>query len=55
MEHVNFSHRRLYFERDQHRYPVRAPVRTVLSKYAAVLSRNWTYAINHGGRCSNRC
>jgi 4'-phosphopantetheinyl transferase len=44
---------RFYFERDRHRYLVtRAMVRTVLSKYADVGPRDWTFAVNPYGRPS---
>jgi 4'-phosphopantetheinyl transferase len=44
---------RFYFERDRHRYLVtRAMVRTVLSKYAQVEPREWTFVVNQYGKPS---
>ena len=45
--------RRFYFERDRHRFLVtRAMVRTVLSQYADIAPRDWTFDINAYGRPS---
>lgn len=44
---------RFHFERDRHRYLVtRAMVRTVLSKYAEVAPREWTFQVNEYGKPS---
>lgn len=43
--------RRLYFERDRHRYLVtRAMVRTVLSKYARIAPQDWQFAASAYGK-----